>query len=214
MNLRSPGATKLVGTLMLVLVAAAGWVLGVGPKTSELSDVRLEIAAAREQNDVLRQQLATLDEQREQLGALRADAQALATKFPPTADQPGLFEQVSQAALDAGIRPEDVTSVAPTPPSVGGTQTPVEGQPVPESAGGVPLARQTVTVAVQGSYDQTQRLLDNLEHLPRAYLITSLTLTGGGTEGTYTTTVAGDMFVMAPIPDPAETVGAALLTGG
>lgn len=213
MNLRTPGATKLVGTLALVLVAAAGWVLGVGPETGELSAARSEIQATRERNDVLQQQLTTLGEQREQLGALRADAQALATKFPPTADQPGLFEQVNQAALDAGIRPEDVTSVAPTPPTVG-TGTPIEGQPAPVSAGGVPLGRQTVTVAVQGGYEQTQRLLDNLEHLPRAYLITSLTLTGGGTEGDYTTTVVGEMFVMAPLSDPAETVGAALLMGG
>lgn len=214
MNLRTPAATKLIGTLALVLVAAVAWVLAVGPKTTELADVRLEVAAAREQNDVLRQQLATLREQQEQLGALRADAQALARKFPPTADQPGLFEQVSQAALDAGIRPKDVTSVAPTPPSVGGTETPVEGQPVPETGSGVPLGRQTVTVAVQGSYDQTQRLLDNLEHLPRAYLVSALTLTGGGSEGTFTTTVTGEMFVMAPLPDPAETAGTARQVGG
>jgi hypothetical protein len=206
MNLRTPTATKLVGALALVLVAAAAWMFVLGPKTSALFEVQSEIAAARDQSELLQQQLVSLREQQERLDELRADAQALATRFPATADQPGLFRQVTAAAAEAGIGAEGITSLAPSPPVVGGTD-PATGAPLQAPETAVDLGRQTVTVAVEGTYDQTQRLLENLEQMPRAYLVQSLTLTGGGAEGAFTTTITGDMFVMPPVPDPAETPG-------
>ena len=64
------------------------------------------------------------------------------------------------------------------------------------------LARQTVTVSVTGGYAETQDLLENLEEMPRAYLVSSVTLSGGAEEGGFTTTITGDMFVMPPAQDP------------
>jgi hypothetical protein len=66
-------------------------------------------------------------------------------------------------------------------------------------------------VSVTGTYDETERLLQNLEHMPRAYLMTSVSLAGGGdgtTTGEFTTTITGEMFVMPPIPDPGDAVTA------
>src|SRR5699024_11374815 len=60
---------------------------------------------------------------------------------------------------------------------------------------GAPLARQTVTVSVTGTYDQTQGLLENLEHMARAYLLTTVSVTGDPLTGVYTTSITGDMFV-------------------
>ncbi len=54
--------------------------------------------------------------------------------------------------------------------------------------------------ASSGDFDQTVRFLKNLEHMDRAYLVTSVSLTGQ--EGTYTTTVLGSMFVIQPVPEP------------
>jgi hypothetical protein len=208
MNLKTPAATKVVGGLLLLLLAALGWMFVVGPETDRLSEVRLEIESTRDQNDTLRVQLAALERQREQLGETRETARALAAKFPPTADQPGLFEAVTAAAVDAGIGPKGVTTLAPTPPVIGG-EDPAGGVQLEQPAGGALLARQTVSVAIVGSYDQTVRLLENLEQMQRAYLITSVTLGGDGTTGGYTTTIAGDMFVMPPVADPDEAVEAA-----
>jgi len=206
LNFDTPAATKLLGGLGLLVLTALAWLLVLGPKTSELSDARMDIATTRDQNDLLLQQLALLHEQQQQLRKLRADTEVLTTKFPATADQPGLFLQVTEAAAEAGIDAEDVTSLAPTPPVVNGTD-PSTGAPLEESKTALELGRQAVTVSVEGSYDQTQRLLENLEQMPRAYLIQSLTLTSAGTEGTFATTITGDMFVMPPVPDPAESVG-------
>lgn len=201
MNLKSLSGTKIMGAIGLLLIVALGWQFVVGPKTAALSDVRAEITNTRDQNDVLALQLVTLQKQAAQLDAGRATAKALAAKFPPTADQPGLFREVTAAASDAGIGPKGVTSLSPTPPVVGGAD-PVTG--VQLEATGLTLARQTVAVALQGNYDQTQRLLENLEQMPRAFLITSVALSGGGEDGGYTTTITGDMFVMPPVEDPAK----------
>lgn len=209
MNLSTPGAVKVVGALALVVVGGLGWNFVVGPETTALSDVRLAIESTRDQNDVLALQLVSLQKQAQALGDTRQDALALAERFPPTADQPGLFEEVTAAAVDAGIGAKGVTTLAPTPPVIGGAD-PAAGVGVEAPAGGAQLARQTVSVSVQGTYAQTQRLLENLEQMPRAYLVTSVTLGAGAETGSYTTTVTGDMFVMPPVPEPDDTVGASL----
>lgn len=202
MNLRSLGATKILGVLGLLITAALSWLLVVGPATAALSDVRLAITTTRDQNDVLELQLIALNRQAEQLDQTRATAAVLSAKFPPTADQPGVFREITAAAANAGIGPQDLTSLTPTPPVIGGAD-PVTG--VPLEGGGANLARQTVTVAAEGSYDETQRFLENLEQMPRAFLITSVSVTGGSTDGAFATTVTGDMFVMPPIEDPGTT---------
>ncbi|MGY2702110.1 MULTISPECIES: hypothetical protein [unclassified Nocardioides] len=211
MDLGTPAATKVVGVVGLLAVAGLGWMFAVGPETSKLADARAEVTTVQDQNAVLGTQLAGLVKQQEQLGDTRTTARMLAKKFPPTADQPGLFEIVTTAAVDAGIGAKGVTTLTPTPPIVDGadpsapatstststsTTTPATSQ----------LARQTVTVSVTGTYDQTEQLLVNLEHMQRAYLVTSVTLAGDGTTGAFTTTITGEMFVMPPVKDPGKTV--------
>ena len=223
MNLGTPGATKVVGSLGLLAVAALGWVVAVGPQTARLGEVREEITTVQDQNMVLEAQLAALQKQQEELAGTRRTAQRLAVKFPATADQPGLFREVTAAAVDAGIGADGVTALAPTPPELG-TDDEAAGAATDTAAtdsaastttdptSGSALARQTVTVTVEGSYDETRRLLANLEQMPRAYLVTTVALTGDPTTGTYTTTVTGDMFVMPPVPDPGKTVNLASTT--
>jgi Tfp pilus assembly protein PilO len=200
MNLRSAAATKGLGAAGLVLVAGAGWFLAVGPETDRLSEVEAQVTSAREQNDLLGIQLAALKAQAADLDDTRDRAEALALRFPATADQPGLFREVTRAAADAGIGARDVTALTPTPPTVG--EAGATGAQLAPDASEADLARQSVSVAVEGSYRETRRLLDNLEQMPRAYLITSITLSAGSEPSTFTTSIDGDMFVMPPVEDP------------
>ena len=156
MNLRTPSATKILGALVLLLVAALGWVLVVGPETSALADARAQIQSTRDQNQVLATQLSALEAQRKELGPTRRAAARLAEKFPPTADQPGLFEAVTAAAVDAGIGADGVTTLAPSPPQVGGADAATGAVGAVPATGGN-LASQTVTVSITGGYDQTER---------------------------------------------------------
>lgn len=205
MRLGTPTGTKVAGAIGLLVVAALGWVLAVGPQTARLGEVREEITTVQDQNLTLAAQLNTLRQQQEELAATRRTARQLAAKFPATADQPGLFQSVTLAAELAGIGADGVTTLAPTPPQVGTT---AEG-----AAAATPqLARQTVTVTVVGTYDETQRLLENLEQMPRAYLVTAVNLAVDSKTGSFVTTVAGDMFVMPPVKDPGKTVNLASTT--
>jgi len=200
MNLRSPGGTKVVGALALVAVAALGWLMVVGPQTAALAEVRTQTADAVAQTEVLRQQLAVLKKQQEQLPHIRSASAALSNKFPATADQPGLFEAVSAAASDAGIPAENLTALTPTPPVIGSVDE-AAGVALPTEGAVGTLATQTVTVSVNSTYDQARTLLANLEQMPRAYLVTSLELTAVEGAG-FSTTITGEMFVMPVAEDP------------
>jgi hypothetical protein len=213
MNLRSPGGTKILGALALLVVAAIGWVLALGPQTSAITDVRTQTADATSQNDVLRQQLAVLRTQEEQLPRSRAAARDLSESFPATADQPGLFQAVAEAVSDAGIDADKLTALTPTPPVVGGVD-PAAGVALPTETPTTGLATQLVTVTVEATYGQTSQLLANLEQMPRAYLITAISVasaaeiesgtggTGGAGDGVqFSTTITGDMFVMPMVQE-------------
>lgn len=199
MNIKTIGATRILGALALLLIVGLGWQFVLSPKTEALSDVREKITDTRDNNDLLALQLVTLKRQAAELDSVRAIAGALSGMFPSTADQPRLFREVTEAAADAGIGPKGVTALSPTPPVVGGD--PAAGVAVDTT--GLTLARQIVAVSVEGSYAETQRLLANLEQIPRAFLITSVSLSSGQEKGDYTTTITGDMFVMPPVVDPA-----------
>ena len=200
MNLESTAATKLVGGASLLLVSAVGWLGLLGPSTSTLADMQEQTASASAQNQVLQSQLLLLQEQAVRLAATRRTAGALSARFPPTADQPGLFTAVSTAASDAGILPRNVKAVTPSPPTVASTGTSGDGEEAP-NGGSDGLARQTLTVTVEATYDATRELLARLEQMPRAFLVASVAVAAGTSPTTYSSTVTGDMFVMPPTGD-------------
>src|SRR3546814_1004156 len=162
MNLQSAIATKILGTLALIAIAGASWFLALGPQAAAISANQDAITETREQNSLLQVQLAALQKQQRELPSTREADQELEELFPRTADQPGLFEQVGQAAVRADIPPSKVTTLAPTAPTLQGAETDVAAQPVnPASAD---LARQTVTISVEANYSRTQRMLEQLEN--------------------------------------------------
>ncbi|WP_244928620.1 hypothetical protein [Nocardioides sp. W7] len=200
MRPRTPAGNKLVGAVALLLVAALGWLLVVGPRTDKLTETRAEVVMVQDRNDALGLELTRLRRQAEDLGATRKVARRLAEQLPPTADQPGLFTAVTAAAVDAGIGSDGVTTLSPSAPTLGGPDPETGAVSASPAAATNQLGRQEVTVSVAGSYDQTVRFLKNLEQMARAYLVTSVSLSGQ--DGTYATTVLGSMFVIQPVPEP------------
>jgi Tfp pilus assembly protein PilO len=193
----SQTATKVVGGLVLVLLVAGGWLFVLGPETSSLAEVKATTVDTQDRNLLLVRQVADLREQEQHLNETTATARVLERIFPPTADQPGLFEMVTRAAQAAGIDPGDVTALTPTPPTAGQTDA-AGGVGITRTGADQVLAQQTVSLSVEGTYDETTRLLENLEAMRRAYLVGTVTLAGGTETDTFTTTITGQMFVMAP----------------
>lgn len=221
MNLRSPSATLVLGGLGLLLLAAAGWLLLLGPLTEDVGTARQAADDAVDRNQVLAAQLADLEERAQDLGSTREAAEELERLVPPTADQPGFFALVDEAAAAAGYAPRDITTLSPTAPvpvTAGADPAAPAAAPAapaePPAAGdgaeapAPPVAEyavQTVSMTLTGSYEQATRLLTRLGGLDRAVLVRSISLSGEAGSPTLTLTLSGTTFVAPPVPEPDET---------
>ena len=198
MNLRSASATALIGSLVLLLTAALGWVLLLGPTLARVGEQREAAEAAADRSALLALQLGRLQAKAGDLGDTERAERRLAELFPPTADQPGFFEQIGEIAREAGYAPGDITTLspsapaplaapAPPPPSTTGDGSAAEAAPA-----GVPsdLAVQTVAMTLEGGYD-------------RAFLVRSVALSASGDSSSLTMSISGATYVAPPVPAPA-----------
>lgn len=216
----SPATTVLVGSLTLLLVAAAGWMLLLGPLTSRVAEQREAAVAAADRTFVLTTQLSKLRAKAEDLTATVTAEEQLRALFPPTADQPGFFEQVGAVAREAGYAPSEITTLSPTAPQLVAPPAPpqpdpaadpaAEGaedgaaEPAPAPAPPAEYAAQTVSLSLTGSYDEARRLLAGLETLDRAFLLRSISIAGEAGSSTLTVTLSGSTFVAPPLVAPDE----------
>ena len=148
----------------------------------------------------------------EDLGDTRRAEERLAALFPPTADQPGFFEQVGAVAREAGYAPGDITTLSPSAPTPLAPPAPAAPAPTGEEDGAaaeaapaVPadLAVQTVTMTLDGGYEQARRMLRGLERLDRAFLVRSVSVSGGSDSSSLTMSISGVTYVAPPVPAPA-----------
>ena len=212
MSLRSASATALLGTLLLLVTAALGWVLLLGPALARVGEQREAAEAAADRSALLAAQLARLQAKAEDLGDTRRAEERLAALFPPTADQPGFFEQVGAVAREAGYAPGDITTLSPSAPTPLAPPAPAAPAPTGEEDGAaaeaapaVPadLAVQTVTMTLDGGYEQARRMLRGLERLDRAFLVRSVSVSGGSDSSSLTMSISGVTYVAPPVPAPA-----------
>lgn len=223
MNLRTAPATILIGVVGTALIAVLGWLLLLGPLTAKVSETKDAVDAAVDRNQLMTGQVAGLEQQKERLPKIRTVADELAELFPATADQPGFFAAVNDAAREAGISPDNVTTLSPTAPSLVDASgeatsetttetaptaptTPATGTSAEGTPSGVDLAQQTVSITVEGSYDEVQKLVANLEDMPRAFVIDSLSISSGesseGGPSALTVSITGSTFVAPPVDYP------------
>lgn len=202
MNLRTPTATITLGCTLLALTAVLGWFLLVGPATSALGEVRTKADAAAALNTSMTGELRRLEEQRDGLREIQAEADELAVMFPPTADQPGFFATVTRAATRAGIGPKAITTLSPTAPVARTTGTPTTPEDRAAALAAAQVAVQTVTITVEASYAQAHDLLRNLERMDRSLLMVSVAVNGDPAAGQLVVSITGSTFVAPPLPEP------------
>ena len=210
MNLRSASATALIGSLVLLLTAALGWVLLLGPTLTRVGEQREAAEAAADRSALLALQLGRLQAKAEDLGDTERAEQRLAELFPPTADQPGFFEQIGKIAREAGYAPGDITTLSPSAPAPLAAPAPPpstteDGSAAEAAPAGVPsdLAVQTVAMTLEGGYDEARRMLRGLERLDRAFLVRSVALSASGDSSSLTMSISGATYVAPPVPAPA-----------
>lgn len=210
MNLRSASATALIGSLVLLLTAALGWVLLLGPTLARVGEQREAAEAAADRSALLALQLGRLQAKAEDLGDTERAERRLAQLFPPTADQPGFFEQIGEIAREAGYAPGDITTLSPSAPAPLAAPAPPpsptdDGSGTGAAPAGVPsdLAVQTVAMTLEGGYDEARRMLRGLERLDRAFLVRSVALSASGDSSSLTMSISGATYVAPPVPAPA-----------
>jgi hypothetical protein len=217
-NLRSASGTLVLGILAIAVLVVASWLLLISPVLGKTSDANDAIEAAQDRNLLMTSQVTALETQQQNLSRYEDTADELAELFPPTADQPGFFAAVVEAADRAGIPADQVTALSPSAPQLLGP----DGQPLSpdevaaqgtDSPEVTDVAEQTVQVTAEASYSQAQQLLANLERMDRAFVVTALSVDDGNSDGdgegfapaTLTVSITGSTYVASPLTEVEES---------
>jgi Tfp pilus assembly protein PilO len=221
--------TTMIGTLALLVALVAAWMLVLSPRSDAITAANEKVTGAQQANQALRTQIMTLHQRQDELPALRKTSAALDRRFPPTAEQAKLFKMITSAGAAAGIAPQFIQGVlVEAPTAIGSTQSaqlPGVASPIGQ------IAAQKVTINVQAPERQMRAFVKNLENLPRAFAVETISLTkqaaNAGTTGTgaagtpvtptiapdtQTATITGSMYVMPSVHDPSATKAGASAT--
>lgn len=214
--------TTIIGSALLVLALVVAWMFVLSPRSDAIAKVNEDVTVAEDANQALRGKITTLRAREQELPDLRKVSKALDRRFPPTADQAKLYKMITAAAAEAGIAPQFITGVSVEPPAaVGGAtsaQLPGVAMPINQIAG------QAVTISAVATPTQIREFVANLEQLPRAFAVSTISLTkqgrattgssgtAGGTPNvdpeSTTATITGNMFIMPKVVDPSGAANA------
>ena len=204
MNLRTVPATLIIGGVALVAALGLGWMLLLGPLVGDIGEASQGRTDAQDRNTGMTLKLTQLQQQADELPQTQQTAEQLTAIFPPTADQPGFFAEVADAATDAGIDPRDILSLDPEAPQFLDPAVVDPDSPAPKVD--KDIAVQNVSISIKGTYAKLSAVLANLEKMDRAYLVQSVDLAPSDGEklNELTLTVVGATFVAPPL-GPAPT---------
>jgi Tfp pilus assembly protein PilO len=179
--MRSKRAVLALGTVLLVLVALAGWKFVISPELdagnqakATLADTNMKITQT--ETDITKQCKVLTDIQ-----TVLAQARNNQEKFPPTADVSTLFGQIRTAANIAGIPTQNITTVQAPAPAIGDLKT---------------VAEMPVTITVTAKPTDVTKFLAALEAMPRSFLVTNMAVTGSSTPGNEAVTINGNAYII------------------
>ena len=204
-------ALTVVGVLT---VLAAGWFFLVGPKRAAAEELRASAVAQRSMNAKLRTELDILKAQARDLPREQARLARVATKVPETRAMPSLVRALTEAAEKAGVQ---LDQVSPSPSTPFGGSGGAKAAPDPDGLSVVP-----VQLMIGGGFYETQRFLDTLENMPRAFKVIEVTMAPGAdpnkaapsgtaveTGNFLKTTITGNVYTATGKPAPVAAPPAA-----
>lgn len=156
------------GAAVIVLLLVFFLVL---PKMSQVSESQTALVAAQGEQGSLESQLQALEQAELDAPAARQVIEEVDRQIPPTADLPGLILLLNNAATRASVSLLTLTPGTPTPDPTTG------------------LSTISVSVTAQGSYFAITEFMFNIETLPRAAKVLSLSLAPGASDPTTFSTV-------------------------
>jgi Tfp pilus assembly protein PilO len=161
-NRRAP----LYAGLAVAGVAILMMLLLVLPKMGQVSQAQDQLDQAQSDQQTLESRKSALEDAKAAAPQARKTIAEVHNRIPPTADEPGLILLLQHAAISAGI---DLVSLSP-------------GTPVLDTTSG--LSKIVVSVSATGTYFDVTDFMYQIETLPRAAIVTNLSLAPGETSQT------------------------------
>ncbi|TDW49442.1 hypothetical protein EDF52_104216 [Curtobacterium sp. PhB42] len=191
----------LIAVMAMVVVALAGFFLGVQPQLAQAANDRVEQTSVDATNRTTAAELARLKDRAKSLPALKAELAKLTASVPSGANMSSFYGAVDGVAATSGVKVSAITTsdaVAYTAPVSAGTATDADAAPTDEATEGAtasataePTAAATtpltdpaisgenfsaipVSVSVDGSFDQALAFVGGLQDGARLFLVNTV----------------------------------------
>ena len=196
--------TPMIAGIVMAALVIIAFLFVVSPKRAQVSEAEATLEAARADELTLRAQVASLRQSEAQAPANRKLIRQVEQQLPPTADPQGFILLLKNAADKAGVDLTQQTIGVPTAGANGVTTIPI-------------------TISLTGTYFSQDEYLFQLETLPRAAKVVTVSL---APTGTLATTTAGRLTMQVtlelyttdssagPGSDPGPTEGTAATPTG
>jgi Tfp pilus assembly protein PilO len=174
----------VIGTaIAVVVILAAGWFLLVKPQHAKVTDLHSQTAAQEQTNQTLTTKIAALQAEAKNNAQEQRILEKFVTQIPDTAAEPSLIRTLTQTAKGAGV---DLVSITPGAPIAVGAASSAATQSLGSTAAsGGSLFKLPLALQITGAYSNVESFFAGLEHLPRAFLVSSFTV-APATSGTGT----------------------------
>jgi len=206
MNLSRVRLARLIVIVVLISIAVVAWLFVLQPRQASIESTRVDIEDAQLMQQTLIKRNAELRALLEVAPGVAEEAQAIFAALPNTAQLPELLDQITAAAINAGIPASDISVINTSIPAPISESDPQAAAAADEL--GVDLGIITIDLSVSGSDEEFLAFLENLTALDRAFLVESTTISAardGSTEQTMS--VSGRLFVLqSSLPDLVATV--------
>jgi len=206
MNLSRVRLARLIVIVVLISIAAVAWLFVLQPRQASIESTRVDIEDAQLMQQTLIKRNAELRALLEVAPGVAEEAQAIFAALPNTAQLPELLDQITAAAINAGIPASDISVINTSIPAPISESDPQAAAAADEL--GVDLGIISIDLSVSGSDEEFLAFLANLTALDRAFLVESTTISAardGSTEQTMS--VSGRLFVLqSSLPDLVATV--------
>lgn len=188
----------LLAVVAMVVVALAGFFLGVQPHLAQAASDRTDQVSVDATNRTTAAELARLKERAESLPKLKAELAVLTASVPSSASMSSFYDAVDSVAAKAGVKVSAITTsdaVAYTAPAAatdaetdaaaeatdGATAEPTtgaaDGATAPLTDPAISAANFSaipVSVSVDGSFDQALSFVGGMQDGARLFLVTTV----------------------------------------
>jgi Tfp pilus assembly protein PilO len=186
-----------VAAAAFFVVLAIWYVALWSPQGASLQKAKLSATATLQKEVTLKAQVASLQKQRSQVPAFRAQLAQLNQSLPANAEVDKVIDDVNAVVLKSGVTLSSLTTpIAVGKVAIGGT-------------GAIPL---NMTMSVSGTYSQLIEFINQINAMPRLTVVDSFGLTEPDKSGKILTTITARVFMTPPAAastTPTTTVAVA-----